>query len=125
MLIVGGVSRDILDYVLANVQHVIPETVAPAIEYDSGILDDRHLNSYFYGFPPLRAAVYRGGISLMLERLERGAEVHEPPTVLSCIHGEFCSIRLSDYVTNSDLAMLECNEFCQRLRRRRTNEIQR
>lgn len=83
MFILAGASLGIIGSALASVQYVNPDIVAPAITDDSGTLDSSHSNSYFYGFSPLRASVFRGDVALVMQLLQRGAEVNESPTALS------------------------------------------
>lgn len=83
MFILAGASPDITSSALASVQHVNPDIVAPPITGDSGTLNSSHSNSYLYGFSPLRASVFRGDVGLVMQLLQRGAEVNESPTALS------------------------------------------
>lgn len=83
LFILAGASRGIIKSALASVQHVNPDIGAPAIEFSGRTLDSRHFNSYYYGFSPLRASVCQGDMSLVLQLLQRGAQVNESPTALS------------------------------------------
>lgn len=88
MLILGGASDCMINSVLANIQHVSPDMMAPAITQNSGTIDFRHSNSYFYGFSPLRASMLRGDMDLMRRLLKRGAEVNEHPMPLSFLFND-------------------------------------